>query len=162
MSLVPKAQTLDTTYFTTLFEEFKNTPTPKIQAFIAMASRRVSFKAFGEATRDATAFLAAHLLSSSGANTGGTGGAVMSEGVGSLSRSYGGVGDSTGPDAELMTTRYGQNFISLRNTFVVSMMVTGPEPTGFKNGVPIYRNTFEQNDEGFGGFLRTNYDEDSG
>lgn len=89
---------------------------------IDLAKLRVSEKVFGELTELATAYLAAHMLTMR--TRSGAGGAVSSESEGSLSRSYTASSDKS----LLASTSYGQEYIALRNTFVV------PVISGYGNG----------------------------
>lgn len=120
------ANTIDFTYFTTLFDEFKATAKPKVDAFIGIASTRVNPDVWGTNAQYATALLTAHMLTMTGpGGLGSGGGAVTQESVGDLSRSFGTVGVQGNGDEQLMTTRYGQEFVALRNETIVTANVTG-------------------------------------
>lgn len=119
---------LDQAYFLILFDEFKDVPAPKITAFIAMASRLIDARIWGDRAQDAAAYLTAHLLKSTGGigGSGGGAGPITSESVGSLSRSYGMVG-SPGSDQDYNRTLYGQRYIALRNSTIIAASVTGTD-----------------------------------
>jgi hypothetical protein len=121
-------------YFLVLFDEFRVVPSQKIDAFIQVASGRVAPTVWGVNTQYATALLVAHMITMSG-GVGGSGGSaagpVTQEAVGDLSRSYGTVGVPGTGDQELLTTRYGQEFVALRRETVVSCMAVGSLPVGY-------------------------------
>lgn len=105
-------------YFLTVFDEFKNVDTDKIDAYLDIATLRVPSTIWNAATNYATALLTAHMLSTSGAlpgqGAGSAGGAVTDESVGDVSRSFATVGVAGSGDEELRTTRYGIDFLRLR------------------------------------------------
>jgi len=122
--------TITTHEFLAYFDEFKITPLPKISAYIDVASIRVSATVWGTVAKYATALLTAHMIAvtgGSGGSGGGVGGPVTNESVGDLSRGYGTVGVPGSGDQELLTTRYGQEFVALRRETIVTGMVTGIE-----------------------------------
>lgn len=92
-----------------LFPEFEPCPTSRIQMFIDQAERRINRSAFCEYADDAVCYLAAHLLAM--ADRSGIGGAVSSEKVGDLSRSY--SSKETGGQPSLQSTSYGQLYYDL-------------------------------------------------
>lgn len=115
-------------YFLAIFDEFKSVPTPKVDALIGVASLRVAPGVWADHTQYATALLTAHMLAAgggSGGSGGAAGGPINNEAVGDLSRGYGSVGNPGTGDQELLTTRYGQEFVSLRREVVVGAMVVG-------------------------------------
>lgn len=119
------AQNITSEYFVTLFDEFKNTPQPKLNAYIQIASGRVPRPVWGANTDYGTALLAAHMLTAAGrGGQGSGGGAVTQEQVGDLSRSFQSIAETGSGDAALMTTRYGIDFVELRNETIVPMMST--------------------------------------
>lgn len=116
------------TYFLTLFDEFSSVPSAKVDAFIGVASVRVAAAVWGDVAEYATALLTAHMLSSTGGvggNGGSAGGPVTAESVGDLSRSYGSVGEQGSGDQELLTTRYGQEYVALRRQTIVPATILG-------------------------------------
>jgi len=115
-------------YFLLVFDEFQGVPSPKIDALIGVASLRVAPLIWMDHTQYATALLTAHMISAgggAGGEGGGVSGPVQSETVSALSRSYGTVGSGESGDQELLTTRYGQEFVSLRREVVVGATVLG-------------------------------------
>ena len=121
------SNTITATEFLTFFDEFKKVPIPKIDAFIGVASIRVNAQVWGAVAKYGTALLTAHMLTMTGpGGLGSGGGAVTGESVGDLSRNFATVGEAGSGDAQLNTTRYGQDFIALRNETIVTPMATGP------------------------------------
>jgi hypothetical protein len=122
--------TIAVDYFLTLFEEFGSANKTKVGAFIDIASSRVSPTVWGANAKYATALLTAHMLAStghspSGGMGGSAGGALTGESVGDLSRNYSAVGVAGSGDQELMTTRYGMEFVALRRETICAPMATG-------------------------------------
>lgn len=116
---------ITTTYFLELFEEFLKVSKPKLTAYITIASTRVPQAVWGNVTDYATALLTAHMLSTSGPQGGGpAGGALTAEQVGDLSRGFATVFEPGSGDAALMTTRYGIDFIALRNETIIPLFTT--------------------------------------
>ena len=115
-------------YFLALFDEFKTTPTPKVDAFLGIASLRVAPTVWKERAAYATALLTAHMIASSG-GAGGQGGPasgpLTNESVGDLSRGFATIGVPGSGDQELLTTRFGQEYVALRKEVVVGAMVVG-------------------------------------
>lgn len=121
------ASNIDSTYFLTLFDEFSKVAKPKIQAYLDIATTRVPSTVWGSNTAYATALLTAHMLTASGRQgLGSGGGAVTDESVGDLSRSFATVFEPGSGDAALMTTRYGIDFVELRNETIVTADISGP------------------------------------
>lgn len=115
--------TITIQYFLTLFSEFKKRPEEAIQAYLQIASQRVPPRVWGGNAPYATALLAAHMLATSGTQGGGpTGGPVVAEQVGALSRSYQSIAEEGSGDSVLMTTRYGIDFIALRKATITTAM----------------------------------------
>jgi hypothetical protein len=113
-------------YFLDLFDEFKKVSLPKLDAYLQIATNRVPQTVWKENTAYATALLTAHMLSTSGRQGGGSaGGAVTAEQVGDLSRSYQYIGEVGSGDGWLATTRYGIDFVELRNSTIISMGILG-------------------------------------
>lgn len=128
-------------YFTTLFDEFKTVPQPKVELLIGIATNRVPSSVWGQNTSYATGLLAAHMLSSlggAGGDGGGVGGPVTAEAVGDLSRGYGSWGQAGTGDDELRLTRYGALFLELRRETVITPCVTGPETSPVGGLLPGY------------------------
>ncbi len=118
---------ISTDDFLTLFDEFKKVSSATLKAYIVIASRRVPLSTWGDNCTYATALMTAHMLTARGqSGAGSTGGAVTAESVGDLSRAYATVFEAGSGDAELMTTRYGIDFVALRNESFSYGMVTGP------------------------------------
>jgi hypothetical protein len=114
-------------YFLTLFDEFGKVAPAKITAYLNIAQGRVPLTVWGTNTQYGQALLAAHMLTASGRQgAGASGGAVTQEQVGELSRSYQFIGEVGSGDSWLATTRYGIDFIELRNETIVPMMSTRP------------------------------------
>ena len=111
------------TFFLTIFDEFSTVPTAKVDAFIDLASMRVAPALWKGNTPYATALMTAHMLVV--ASRGATGGPTIHESVGELSKGYSAVGTQGSGDQELMTTRYGQEFVSLRRESICCAMVLG-------------------------------------
>jgi hypothetical protein len=113
--------------FRTLFPEFTKVTDTALEVWLPIASSRVPFSIWSTNTQYATALLLAHMLTASGkSGLGSGGGAVTSESVGDLSRGFATVGQPGSGDQELLTTRYGQDFVALRRETVVAASVTGP------------------------------------
>jgi uncharacterized membrane protein len=92
-----------------LFPAFASETDARVQLLINAAKRRVSEGVFGVYYDDAVSYLAAHLLARDAAQNGGKG-AIASETVGSLSRSYSNATATTGGYG---STTYGQEFFAL-------------------------------------------------
>lgn len=114
--------------FLCLFDEFEGVPSKKIGAFFDLAKNRVDETVWGDCTDEAIYYLTGHLISSTGGaggSGGGVAGPITSESVGSVSRSYGQVNVNQGGNDELYaTTRYGQMFLNLRRSCVVTALAT--------------------------------------
>lgn len=124
------ASTITTTYFLSLFDEFKRVSPVKIQAYLDIATTRVPPTVWGAAANYATALLTAHMLTASGPQGQGSGGgAVSDESVGDVSRSFAQVFQAGAGDAPLMTTRYGIDFVALRRENIPTAM-TASRPRG--------------------------------
>lgn len=117
--------------FKTLFPEFTATADDRVTMFLAMAARRVSSVWFGDATDEAVCYLAAHTITVVGTGQGsaGTSGPVTAESVGDVSVQYGAPLSSSlnAQDADLRSTGYGKQFLSLRAERVVGMAAMGME-----------------------------------
>lgn len=99
--------------------ELATEPEARLQTFLDFAALSINSSVWGAKADFAQALLAAHYLTM--ANRGGAGGALTSEKVGDLSRSYGQL-----EGAELYgATAYGMQYVQLRKTLVITPMVTG-------------------------------------
>lgn len=112
-------------FFLQIFDEFCKVPPAKISAYLTISQGRVPASVWTDNTAYAQALLTAHMLTASGRQGGGSaGGAVTAEQVGDLSRSYQYIGEVGSGDSWLASTRYGIDFIELRNSTIVPMMST--------------------------------------
>ncbi len=104
--------------------------------WLEIAAAQLTAAAFGAMYATACCYLAAHLATLSpltaaaSSATAGTAGAITAKGARDLSESYGstasGVSGLTAGDAALMQTKYGREFIRIRNTRAASSpYVTG-------------------------------------
>lgn len=113
--------------FLQYFPEFGSVAVPKLNLYVGVAVSRVNSTVWGDCAEYAQALLMAHMLASSGsgASDGGSSGAVTSESVGDLSRSYGSVDVKSDGDKMLAQTKYGREFLALRAECVVPASITG-------------------------------------
>ncbi len=125
--------------------------TGTIDTFIGFAELQVFSDVWGRLADMATTYLAAHLLALSypgGTPTGassGPGGPLTSEKVGDVSRNFG-QSNPTGltvGDVDLMSTGYGRQFLSLRESLAIVPTVSAGSCVGyafpqwpFSNGWP--------------------------
>lgn len=108
--------------FFTLFPEFEKTREDRVRAFISIATTRVPSSVWQGNTTYAQGLLTAHMLVSTGRKgEGAAGGSGSQEAVGDLSRSYNPMYETGSGDAALMGTRYGVDFVALRNETVIGM-----------------------------------------
>lgn len=122
------ASTITSQYFITLFDEFKDVAISKVDAYLNIATLRVSPSVWGANAAFATALMAAHMLSTtggSGGGAGGAGGALTAEAVGDLSRGFAKIGLAGTGDEELQSTQYGAQFVALRRSTYTAATVTG-------------------------------------
>ena len=100
--------------FQSRFPEFSAIPYARVNLFLADAMLQINAGAWGAKADLGTYYLAAHLLAIDNATgtTGGTFGAVTSESVGQVSRSYN-SGGMSGSAAEFGATKYGVNYYRL-------------------------------------------------
>lgn len=118
---------IEVDYFLALFDEFKKVSSATLKAYLGIASTRVPLSVWADNCPYATALMTAHMLTARGySGAGSSGGPTTSESVGDLSRAYATVFEAGSGDAELMTTRYGIDFVALRNESLSYGMVTGP------------------------------------
>ena len=92
--------------------EFASLSESSISPSILEAEREVNESAFGDRYDDALKYLAAHLLAAMRQGSQGASGAVVSETVGPISRSYGAAA-ITSSDA-LESTSYGRRYVEIR------------------------------------------------
>lgn len=113
--------------FRAYFEEFSSVSDTKTDLYLGVSASRVDSTAWGTCAEYAQALLTAHMLASagSGAADGGSSGAVTSESVGDLSRSYGSMDVKSDADKPLTQTKYGREFLSLRAECIVPASLTG-------------------------------------
>ena len=106
----------DTAGFRTRFPEFTLAiaSDARVQLFLDDAALQINASAWGLKTDLGIYYLAAHSLAIDNATgfTGGTFGAVTSESVGQVSRSYS-SGGMSGSSAEFGATKYGMNYYRL-------------------------------------------------
>lgn len=105
----------------------------QLNRFLGYAATRLGADAFDEwgvAYEQALVYLAGHLLARADLGASGTGsGAVTSESAGGMSRAYGTPGGGLGPDAELMTTAPGADFVALRKATIAPVYGMLPDTT---------------------------------
>jgi hypothetical protein len=120
------ASNIQPQYFLTVFPEFKKVDPATLDAYLDIATLRVPSRVWGQSTNYATALLCAHILTAQGrGGQGAAGGATTAEQVGDLSRSFQYIAEVGSGDSWLATTRYGIDFIALRNETVIGVMPTG-------------------------------------
>ena len=100
--------------------ELKSEPGTRVDRFIELATLNVNATVWGEKTDFAIALLTAHYLTRF--NDKGRG-PVTSEKVGDLARSYGNL--AQGSEDELLTTAYGEQFVEMRRSLVITPRVLG-------------------------------------
>ncbi|HEX5034651.1 MAG TPA: DUF4054 domain-containing protein [bacterium] len=111
--------------------EFSAVPGATIDLYINLAKLSVNAAKWGGKTDFGIILLTCHMLklkaSNEAGSAGGSVGPVTSEKVGDLQRSYGSfAGGSGGSDpSSLGLTTYGQEFLRLRNSLVITPLVTG-------------------------------------
>lgn len=125
--------------FLSCFPEFDCDQDRKVDLFVSFAERRIDRDVWGDCADEACLYLTAHLLASSGGAGGpggGVAGPITSESVGNLSRSYGQINfNSQGNDELFAITKYGQLFLNLRRSCIVSSFVTCQSVPGTRNGL---------------------------
>ncbi len=100
-------------------KEFEGENDTRIELFVEYATAFVNENKWGRKYKLALILIACHLLTLGDRE--GNGGPVTAESVGELSRSY---GQTTGSeDPELASTSYGQQFLSLRKTLVITPLI---------------------------------------
>lgn len=107
--------------------EFEDQPNSRLNIFIGMADRMVNESCWGDKADDARLLLSAHFTTLGDRGAGGTAGAVTSEKVGDLQTNYANPSSSSGKGSEFMSTSYGQIYLQLRKTLVVTPMVVDNE-----------------------------------
>lgn len=80
-------------------------------AYLAIAGRAVDPEVWGESTDDGVRYMAAHLATLGNGSGAGGAGAVTSETLGPMSRTY--ASTVAGVEGALATTRYGVMFLNL-------------------------------------------------
>ncbi|NIQ92382.1 MAG: DUF4054 domain-containing protein [Deltaproteobacteria bacterium] len=115
--------------FKTRFPEFDSVANSTVQLFLDDAALSVNTCIFGAKADLATMYLAAHLLSSSGASgtSGGSAGQITEETVGDLTRKYGTASVNVSSDG-MNSTKYGQTFVRLRTESMPAPILV--QPTG--------------------------------
>lgn len=113
---------VDKSFVIDVAPELSTQPDSRFERFIPIASSQVPSAVWGDQTDFAIALLTAHYMSAF--STGGRG-QVVSEKVGDLARSY---ANNTSSDDSLMSTSYGQQFVELRKTLVITPRLAGPCP----------------------------------
>lgn len=98
--------------------ELESIDTDRIERFIARAELRLSESFYGDLYDEAVTYMTAHLLTVS--QRGSSGGAVQSEKVGDLSRTYA-TADYDGDS--LSSTAYGQEVIRIRSGLLVTPII---------------------------------------
>lgn len=93
----------------------------RFDRFIPIATSQTPQDVWGDQTDFAIALLTAHYMS---ATANGGRGQVVSEKVGDLQRNYEGMGG----DNLLLSTAYGQQYVELRNSLVITPRLAGPCP----------------------------------
>jgi hypothetical protein len=100
-------------------QEMQSEGNQRIEMFIEFGRLFVSETKFGAKSKLGIILITCHLITM--ANRDGTGGAVTSERVGELARSYGQASGNS--NQELASTAYGQQFLMLRKTLVITPLV---------------------------------------
>jgi hypothetical protein len=117
---------LDSQIFLTLFPEFQKVQKATLDAYINIAIGRVPAPVWGTNAQYATALLTAHMLTAQGrGGQGSGGGAITQEQVGDLSRTFATVGEPGSGDQNMLTTRYGSEFVGLRKETIVTIQALG-------------------------------------
>lgn len=107
-----------------LSSELATESNSKINIFLGMATRCVNAKVWGDKTDDGISLLTAHFIAM--ANKGSVGGSITKEKIGDLEVSY--SNGKPESNIELSATSWGQLFLSLRRTLVITpMVVSCPE-----------------------------------
>lgn len=124
-----------TATFIARFPEFASADVARIQIFLDDAAGMMNPDVWCSKYDVGQAYLAAHYLvkaneesAANGAGGSAAAGPVSGEAVGSVSRSYANVfstgsGGLTAEDASLLTTSYGQRYVSIRSTLTVTPIV---------------------------------------
>lgn len=102
-------------------DEFAGLSDPKLNLFLEYARRWVHETKWGDSQKLAEVLMCAHLLTMQERARGGVAGPVTAERVGDVNISYGST-TVTGDEA-LSTTSYGQQFIELRKTLLITPIV---------------------------------------
>lgn len=117
---------------TAFASEFSAVPGATVDLYINLAKLSVNPRIWKDKADFGTILLTCHMLklkkANDAASASGAVGTVTSEKVGDLARSYGGFGGGSGADpseASLGQTSYGQEFLRLRRSLVITPLVTG-------------------------------------
>jgi len=116
---------LTQTQVVALYTEFD--AVSNVDDWLTLAAERLTASAWGNVYNQAVAYLAMHLMLEGGLGTGATGavgpgagaaGVVTAEKVGDVSKSYGAASTDASSigDADLMSTKFGRLYISLRES----------------------------------------------
>ena len=105
--------TVDRATLIAIAPELKVESATRVAIFLEAATLRVNRTVFGLKSDLATVLLAAHMMTLS--NRGGIGGAVQSEKIGDVAQTFA-VASGNKDGDELMTTAYGQQYLSLRRS----------------------------------------------
>lgn len=101
--------------------EFASTSDERLQLFIDYAWNFVAESKWARKTKMAVVLMTCHLLTRSNQAASGVAGPITAERVGELSRSYANNVNSLNP--ELSGTSYGQDFLALRKTLLITPIV---------------------------------------
>ena len=102
--------------FKARIHEFAASSDASVDAFLAEAARRINAAAWSAKADDGLIQLTAHLMKVAALGSGAAVGAVVSEKVGAVSRSY---AAPTDVDTDYATTAYGRAYLSLLRTIFV-------------------------------------------
>lgn len=106
---------LDLDIFKAIAPEYKDVSSTTLDVLTPVAERRVNVSYFGNKAPEAIAYLVAHMIKISERNGNG---AITSEKVGDLSRSY-----AVNSTNILGSTAYGEEFLAIRRTVSTSPLV---------------------------------------
>jgi hypothetical protein len=107
-------------YVQAIAPEFKTKSSDDITVFIDIAKLKLDAEVWGDKYDAGVAYLAAHLLTMSG--RAGVAGAVVREQIGEISTQYSSPKSDAKHD-QYLATSYGAEFLSLRNSVVVTPLV---------------------------------------
>lgn len=101
---------------------FDSLTNSQIKIYLDMATNCVDETVWGKKADDAIKLLTAHYLTL--ASRGGNSGSVTSEKVGDLQKSF---SNAQTDDSELATTSYGQMYLQMRKTLVITPRLSCPQ-----------------------------------